>query len=206
MEDRIKTIAGWLAAGSINVFGPPLAGKDTQARKLAELLGGPVIAGGEILRSYPDQTRLKALLSTGELIPTDLYFEILLPYLSRPDFAGKPLFLSAVGRWQGEETTIMKAAADSGHPIKAAIYLEVPEEELRQRLELALRQQDRGQRDDDRLEVLGTRLSEFRSKTLPVVDYYRGQGLLITVDGTRSPEDVSREIVDRLAEQAAGRQ
>ncbi len=205
MDDQIKTISGWLGTGSINVFGRPFCGKDTQGRVLAELLGGELIGGGDILRSHHDPQKIEKVLAEGGIIPSDFYLEIVLPYLSRPEIKQKPLILSSVGRSHGEESIIMKATTDSGHPIKAVIMLQLSEQEVWQRFAQAKTQNDRGNRPDDQSEALKTRLKKFEDKTEPVIDFYRDKGLLIEVDGTLPKSQVTKEIIDSLSKRALGR-
>lgn len=197
-NEQVKTIAKWLGAGSINIFGCPFSGKDTQARKLADTLNGVLVAGGDILRSYHDQALVKQLMSTGDLFPTDLYLQIVLPYLSKPELREKPLILSSIGRLHGEESVIMKATSDSGHPIKAVISLELPEPAVWQRFEEARVDNDRGDRMDDKRDVLVTRLKKFREETMPVIEFYRDKGLLIEIDGTPSREAITDNILNSL--------
>jgi adenylate kinase len=203
MDTQTQTIANWLGTGSINFFGRPFAGKDTQGSKLADLFGGVLIAGGDILRHYPDQAELEQVLAAGGIIPTDLYLKIVLPYLSLPDFQQKPLMLSSVGRLQGEETTIMAATTSSGHPIKAVVLLQLTEDQVWQRFDESMANHDRGERTDDHRQVLANRLNKFRDKTMPVIEFYRRQGLLIEIDGTLAREAVTSEIIKSLAQRAA---
>lgn len=198
MNNQVLAISEWLGVGSINIFGRPFAGKDTQGRKLADLFGGELIAGGDILRSYHDQEKIKQIMSKGELIPTDFYLEIMLPFLSKPELKSKPLILSSVGRLKGEEPIITEATQSSGHPIKAVILLQLAEEDCWNHFEKSKDEHDRGNRPDDKKEVLKTRLHEFQNKTIPVLEYYRDKGLLIEVDGTQSREVVTQEILDSL--------
>ena len=197
-KEVIVKIKAWLGTGSINIFGLPFAGKDTQANKLSELLSAPVIAGGDILRSHEDQAMVKELMSTGELFPTDLYLQIILPYLSQPDFRDKPLILSSVGRWHGEEQVVMGATKAAGHPIKAVICLRLDDNELWQRFEISQAKQSRGTRHDDAKHVIEVRLEEFNDKTMPVIEYYRHLGMLIEVDGHGDPTDVTQRILHQL--------
>ncbi len=202
MNDQVKTILSWLGTGSINVFGRPFAGKDTQGRILADILGGDLIAGGDILRSYPDQEKIEKVMAAGGLIPSDFYLDIMLPFLSRPELKEKPLILSAVGRLKGEETIIMEATETSGHPIKAVVVLQLTNQDVWDRYEESKNQNDRGDRSDDKLETLKNRLQKFEDKTEPVIEFYRSQGLLIEVDGTKPREEVTNEIIDKLYERA----
>jgi adenylate kinase len=199
---KIETIKNWLGSGSINIFGLPFAGKDTVCEKLADLLGGIVIGGGEILRSQKQKDHIADQIDKGALAPTDEYLAIVLPYLSQLHLAHKPLILSSVGRWHGEESSIITAAHDSGHPLKAVVLISITEQEAHKRWALATHLGDRGQRKDDAQGILDTRINEFISKTTPVIDFYRSQGLLIEVDGLQSRSAVLAEVVSKLAEQA----
>jgi adenylate kinase len=203
MDDQIKTVSNWLGRGSINIFGRPFSGKDTQGRILADLFYGAVIGGGDILRSHKDPAEIERVMAGGGIIPSDFYLNLLLPYLSQPEFRDKPLMLSAVGRAHGEEPVIMKAAVDSGHPIMAVVLLKLSEEEVWQRFKIAQVAHDRGDRSDDQFEVLKTRLKKFEEKTVPVIEYYRDKNLLIEIDGTLTREGVTGEIIQSLANRAA---
>lgn len=197
METELEKIKTWLGSGSINLFGRPFAGKDTQGRKLAELFGAPLLGGGDILRGSTIPAHVKKAMHNGELIPTKDYLEIVLPYLSQEKFAGRPLILSSVGRWHGEEAGVLEATAAANHPLRAVILLEASDDVIKQHHKTAETIGDRGHRPDhDKLE---TRLAEFRDKTLPVVDFYRDEGILIEVDAGQSLEAVTSEILAKLA-------
>ncbi len=197
-DTMIPAIINWLQTDSINIFGRPFAGKDTQGRKLAELLGAVLLGGGDILRNSVIPDQLKERMHAGELIPTKDFVDIVLPYLSQPAFAQKPLILSSVGRWQGEEESVLAATKAAGHSIRAVVLLELSEEAVRQRWQQAHHQDQRGQRVDDAAQALELRLKEFRDKTLPVLDFYHERGLLIEVDGNGSVELVESAILTKL--------
>lgn len=188
----------WLDSGSINIFGVPFAGKDTLAHNLSKQLGAPVISGGDILRSHGDQATIKKLMKTGELFPTDYYMRIILPYISQESFVGKPLILSSVGRWSGEEPTIIQACIEAKHPIKAVIHLHVDKEQVWKRFESSQQQQDRSHRHDDAAHILEVRLKEYETKTLPVIEYYKQAGLLIELDGHQKIEDTTASTLEAL--------
>lgn len=196
MENQISTIKSWLGSGSINLFGRPFAGKDTQGRALAELFDAPLLGGGDILRGSVIPAHVKEAMAKGELIPTKDYLEIVLPYLSQDDFAERPLILSSVGRWHGEEAGVLEATAAANHPLRAVVLLSAGETIVRQRWQVSKSKGDRGPRaDDDRLE---TRLAEFRNKTLPVIDFYRDEGILVEIDAEQAPEAITNEILAKL--------
>ncbi len=203
MDDKITKITDWLGAGSINLFGRPFSGKDTQCRELAKIVGGELIAGGDILRSHHDSEQVEKIMATGGIIPSEAYENMVIPYFSRPAFTAKPLILSAVGRSHGEEPIIMKAAEASAHPMKAVIVLQLEEDEVWKRFEAALLEHDRGHRADDHRNVLQTRLHTYQDKTIPAIEFYRHRGLLIEIQGTGSRESVTAEILDALYTRAS---
>lgn len=200
----ISHIRDWLDTGSINIFGRPFAGKDTQGKLLADLFDGALLGGGDILRGSIVPDHIQKMMHTGELIPTKDYINIVLPYLSQPELKAKPLILSSVGRWHGEEPGVMEAAANAGHAVKAVIYLALSEETVRQRWHALAGNDDRGGRHDDTIETLETRLSEYRDKTLAVLDYYRDAGLLIEIDGNQPQLVVHQSILRELSHRALG--
>ena len=179
-----------------------MSGKDTQGIKLAEALDAKFLSSGMIIRAMEAETK-QDLTKTGNLIPTNLFYEWVLPYLERRDLFKSPLVLSSIGRWDGEENQVMSVAAGAGHDIKAVIILNVSEADVEERFRTAQTTQDRGERQDDKdLKVFHNRLQEFRTKTLPVIRHYQSLGLLIEVNGDQSREAVFEEIIDKLYHKA----
>lgn len=198
MNDDILLITAWLESGSINIFGRPFAGKDTQGNRLAKVFSGKVLGGGDILRNSIIPPHVNEVLKRGELIPSQDFVDIVLPYLSNDAFLNHPLILSSVGRWIGEEEGVIAATKASNHELKCVIYLDVTEEEVIKRWKALASHDDRGGRHDDTEEILATRLEEYRNKTLPVLEKYRTLGLLETIDGSNTPDLVYSDIVERL--------
>ncbi len=191
--DHIATIAKWLGTGSINVFGMPFSGKDTQCGRLAELLDAVTFGGGDILRNSKTSEQLQTEINGGKLAPTTEYLSLILPYFQRDEFQGKPLVLSSIGRWAGEEQTVIPAATEADHPIKAAIFLDMPHDEAQARLDVAARD-----RVDDSADILQTRFNEFDTKTQPVLAVYESQNLLITINAVQTPDEVTAAIIEAL--------
>ncbi|MBR3254163.1 nucleoside monophosphate kinase [Candidatus Saccharibacteria bacterium] len=203
MEEKISIVKTWLGTGSINIFGLPMSGKDTQGIKLAESLNAKFLSSGLIIRTKEAETK-QSYSEHGALIPTNVFYEWVLPYFERPDLFKYPLILSSIGRWAGEENEVMSIAASAGHAIKAAILLNISENDVKKRFEVAKTLNDRGERkDDNNIETFHTRLEEFRTKTMPVLEHYRDLGLLIVVNGNQSRETVFNEIVEKLYEKAS---
>ncbi|HUO62035.1 MAG TPA: nucleoside monophosphate kinase [Candidatus Bathyarchaeia archaeon] len=196
--DQLEKIKKWLGTGAINIFGPPYAGKDTHGHELAQLFNAPLLGGGDILRNMELPPEIKEINEAGLLPPSDFYLQTVTPYLSKDEFAGQPLILSSVGRWIGEEQGIIKAAEAAGHPIKAVLYLHLGNDLVHTRFEKSKELGDRGDRADDEAHKLETRLNEFNTKTLPVIDVYRHMDLLIEIDSDASSEEVLKSILARL--------
>ena len=121
MEEKISKIKAWLGTGSINIFGLPMSGKDTQGIRLAEALDAKFLSSGIIIRAAEEEQH-KNYSKNGELAPTNVFFELVLPYFERKDLFEYPLILSSIGRWSGEENQIMSVAAASGHEAAAKEY------------------------------------------------------------------------------------
>lgn len=203
MNDKIHTISSWLGTGSINFFGLPFAGKNTQADRFVNLLGATLIASGDIFRAQKENVELQQIMATGANIPSEMFFDIVLPYFENPALASEPLVLSEVGRKDGEQENILKATAESGHPTKAVVLLTLSEDAVWQRYEASLLADDRGDRPDDgNRDIVATRLEKFKREIIPVIDFYRSRGLLVEVDGALTPDGVTEAIIDALYERA----
>jgi adenylate kinase len=175
-----------------------MSGKDTQGLKLAELLGAKFLSSGLIIRAK-EQEIGQNYTSTGALIPTNIFYEWVLPYFEREDLKASPLILSSIGRWSGEESEVMSVAKNSGHDLKAVVLLNISEADVEARFEAAKILGDRGDRsDDENLTIFRTRLTEFREKTLPVLEHYKDLGLLVIVNGDQPRDAVTSELVEKL--------
>lgn len=204
MEDtdsKLETIKTWLGAGSVNIFGRQYSGKDTQCGNLMHDFSGAMFSGGDILRKSAPQHVMEKV-NAGHLSPTEEYRAIVTPYFSKTEFAGKPLFLSTVGRMKGEEETILRAAQESGHAIKAVIVLHIDESIVWQRFEASKGTDTREVRADDDSEALERRLAIYNDSTMAVIDAYRALGLVIDINGSQPPATVHTAIIDALYEKA----
>lgn len=180
-----------------------MSGKDTQGIKLAEALNAKFLSSGIIIRAMEAQTQ-NSYSNAGNLIPTNLFYEWVLPYFERRDLFKYPLILSSIGRWQGEEEQVMSVAAGSGHEIKAVIILNISEASVEERFRNVQFLQDRGNREDDKdISIFRNRLQEFRTKTIPVLKHYKTLGLLIEVNGNQTREAVFAEIINKLYQKSA---
>ena len=179
-----------------------MSGKDTVGVRLAEAVGGKFLSSGLIIRANEGLTR-QHYTEKGELTPTDVFFDWVLPYFDKPELKDYPLILSSIGRWAGEEDTVMERAAASGHPIKVAAIMNVSEADVMERWQKAASLKDRGTRyDDEKPEVFQKRLEEFRTKTAPVLLHYRVMGLLVDVNADAERDAVFANLINKLYEYA----
>ena len=198
LSEKLVKIKNWLGTGSLNIFGLPMSGKDTVGMRLAEDLQAKFLSSGIIIRAY-EAEQDEDMTGSGKLIPTNTFYDIILPYFSREELRNDSLVLSSVGRWSGEEDKIMEAAKAGGHEIKAVVLLDLTEEEVKNRFEAAKILNDRGERaDDSNIEVFETRLAEFREKTMPVLNHYDELKMLVKVPASGSRDEVYTNVIDRL--------
>ena len=200
LNEKLEKIKSWLGTGSLNIFGLPMSGKDTVGMRLAEDRQAKFLSSGIIIRAYEAEQN-EDMTGSGKLIPTNTFYDIILPYFSREELHNDSLVLSSVGRWSGEEDKIMEAAKAGGHEIKAVVLLDLTEEEVKNRFEAAKELNDRGERADDaNIEVFETRLAEFREKTMPVLNHYDELKMLVKVPASGSRDEVYVNVIDRLIE------
>ena len=198
--DKLAKIKAWLGTGSLNVFGLPMSGKDTVGERLAKDLGAKFLSSGIIIRAFEAEQN-QNMTGSAQLIPTNTFYDIILPYFSREEMKNDSLILSSVGRWAGEEDKIMEAAKNGGHEIKAVVLLDLTETDVKNRFEAAKELNDRGERADDAsLGIFETRIREFNKKTVPVLNHYDELKLLIRVPADGSRDEVYSSVVDKLVE------
>ncbi len=204
------------------LFGPPGAGKGTQAERLRKDFELPYIATGDMLRSnVKEQTDLgkqaKAYMDAGDLVPDELILAMAGDRLSQDD-AQDGFILDGFPRTIEQAQALDAQLSELGRRVTAALLIDVPDEEVIRRLSgrrmcvksghsyhvefdppkhEGVCDQDGSrlvQRDDDKPEVIENRLRVYHEKTKPLVDYYDKLGLMRRIDGTREPADVHGHI------------
>lgn len=209
------------------LVGPPGAGKGTQAARLVKDFGLPFIATGDILRqNVADGTALgaqaKEYMDKGELLPDDLIVDLIMDRLQQDD-AKEGFILDGFPRTVPQAEALDAAMAEADRKLTAVIVIEVPDEDLIERLSGRRVNPTTGrtyhikfdppkhegvddvdgtkliQRDDDKPETIANRLKVYHDQTAPVIGYYESegaaqQGLVRRIDGTREPDEVYRHI------------
>lgn len=181
------------------LLGPPGAGKGTQAEILVNAYGIPQLSTGVILRSAmeaqtPIGLEAKAIMDRGDLVSDAVVNGIVSERLDAEDC--KPGFiLDGFPRTIAQAEALDRMMADKGIALDAVIELKADADELVRRV--IQRSKDSG-RADDNPEVIRKRLEVYESSTAPLVDYYGRQGLVKTVDGMSSVEQVTADIKSAL--------
>jgi adenylate kinase len=213
------------------LLGGPGAGKGTQAPVLAERLGLFHLATGDMFRAAvragtPIGLEAKTHMDRGELVPDDVTIRMLLERLGQPDAAGG-VILDGFPRTEAQARALDTALAASDRSVEAAPYIEIPEEEMLRRLSGRWICRANGhpyhmvynppkvdgvcdedgsplyQRDDDKAEVVRARLDAQLPPFYAVVDHYRRAGILRPVDGAKTIDEVSAELLAVLSTPAA---
>jgi adenylate kinase len=204
------------------LFGPPGAGKGTQAERLRNDFQLAYISTGDMLRAnVKDGTELgreaKQFMDAGKLVPDELIVRMAADRLQEPDTLDG-FILDGFPRTTEQAKALEKLLSDVGRRITAVILIDVPDGEVIKRLSgrricvkaghnyhvefdppkrEGICDQDGSrliQRDDDKPEVIEQRLETYHAETEPVIEYYDDQGLMRRVDGTRSAPEVHDHI------------
>jgi len=189
------------------LIAPPGSGKGTQARRLAERYHIEHISTGELLRQQvaagtPLGEQAREYLDRGDLVPDQMISDIVLAAVVEADHRGGFL-LDGYPRNLAQAEQAQRWAASNGVAIDGAIYLDVSRDELLRRL---LGRGDepvkvgKGARTDDNEATIRHRLAVYDAQTQPLIDYYRGRGLLLAINGEQSVDQVTTDIVGQLSQ------
>ena len=181
------------------LVGPPGSGKGTQGERLAKRLGIEHIAAGDLLREEvradtPLGSKVRGYLEHGELVPDELVIDLLMPRVLAAARNGGYL-LDGFPRSVGQAREARRLADEEGFSADAVIYLDAPRDELVNRILARAKVEGRS---DDTPEVIRHRLGVFDEATAPLIDYYRGRGLLRVVDASRTADEVTAAILAEL--------
>ncbi|MBS1868863.1 MAG: adenylate kinase [Actinobacteria bacterium] len=209
------------------LFGPPGAGKGTQAARLQEDFRLPYVATGDILRAAVKEgtelgQKAKGFMDAGALVPDELLIDLVVDRIGAED-ARDGFILDGFPRTRAQADALAAAFEGLGRRITAVLLFDVPDEELIRRISGRRVSVKTGrvyhvesdppkhegrcdvdgsrlvQRDDDKPEVVKQRLDVYHDQTEPLVSYYDERGLLRRIDGTRSPTEVHDHVRAVLA-------
>jgi len=185
-----------LPSARLLIVGPQGSGKGTQGVRIGEALSIPVISTGDVFRANvkdgtPLGQQVKAIIEAGDLVPDSLTSEIVRDRLAQDD-ADNGFLLDGYPRNLGQVGDLDAFLEGRGESLDAVIELSVPRDESIARL--TQRAIDQG-RTDDTEEVIANRLAIYERETAPILDVYRERGIVDTIDGVGSLD----EIADRIA-------
>ena len=203
-------------------LGPPGSGKGTQAKRLVASHGIPQISTGDLLReAVRDDTPLgreaNGYMTAGNLVPDRLVIALLLERIRRPDCGGG-FILDGFPRTLAQAEALEEALKEKAQPVEVVVNLEIDTGEVVERL-IGRRVCPNGhgewhirfnppkeanrcdrcgdpliQREDDQEESIRTRMEAYSRDTKPLIDYYRNQGLLHTIDALGNLDQVAGKI------------
>ena len=179
------------------LFGPPGAGKGTQAKLLQDEWGLTQLSTGDMLRAAVAAgtelgQRCKAIMDRGDYVPDEVVIGIIAQRLDSPDCARGAVF-DGFPRTTAQADALDRMLAERGSRIDGAIELKVDSEALVGRVAQRSAQTG-GSRGDDTPETLRKRLEVYETNTAPLLDFYRAQGKLQTVDGMAPIPEVAAQI------------
>lgn len=177
------------------LLGPPGAGKGTQGAILADRLGVPQIATGDLLREAvqrgtPLGQQAQQFMDQGLLVPDEIILRLIEEQLATPE-AQQGIVMDGFPRTIGQAEAVDRALRVRGDAVDRVLLFDVPEEELVRRL--VARASAEG-RSDDTPQAIQRRLQVYRQSTAPLVGYYREQGVLTTIDGSGTVETIAERV------------
>lgn len=179
-------------------IGPPGSGKGTQCEQLAARYAIPHLSTGELLRRTKGKSTLGDLVASyidrGCFAPDFLVLPLVMRLLEQDDFLSGCLF-DGFPRTVYQAEFLRDHLSEIGQKVDSVIYLKVDEPDLVDRLQKRSAIEGRA---DDHQEGILQRLEIYQQRTEPVLDFYRVAGLVTEIDGSKSPSDVHKQIVDCL--------
>lgn len=202
---------------NIALFGPPGAGKGTQAKMLVEKFNMVQISTGDLLReAISNETELgmqaKTFMDRGDLVPDEMVNSLLEERLSRKD-CEKGFILDGYPRNVKQAEKLDELLEKIGKDIEKVIALDVPNSEIVERITgrrtskktgkiyhikynppVDEKEEDLVQRSDDTEEAVVKRLENYEKQTAPVLDYYKAKNKVLILDGTKKPEEIAQDL------------
>ena len=207
---------------SIVLFGPPGAGKGTQAQRIMDTTGLPQISTGDMLRAAVSKgtntgIEAKKYMDAGQLVPDEVIINLIKERIKEPDAVNGVMF-------DGFPRTIPQAEALAEiTEVSHVIAIEVPDERIVERICGRFTCANCGsvfhdsfnptkisgvcdncessefkRRADDNADTVMSRLSAYHKQTSPLADWYEAQGIFIRVDGDRGIDNITSDILDAL--------
>lgn len=186
------------------LFGPPAAGKGTQARRLVAARGMVHLSTGDMLRAAraagtPLGKQVAEIMDSGQLVSDDIVIALIDERLPAAAKAGGAIF-DGFPRTLAQAEVLDGALARRDQRIDTVIRLVVDEDKLLARVAERFAAEGRA---DDNPETFSRRLAQYQNQTAPLLPYYEGQGKLHEIDGMATPDAVAAAIAEVLEAVAA---
>jgi adenylate kinase len=208
------------------LLGPPGAGKGTQAKVIAEKYGLVHISSGDLFReNLKNETELGKLaqgyMARGELVPDDVTIAMVRDRISRPD-CKKGALLDGFPRTPAQADALATMLKEFDSKVELVPLIDVPAEELIERLSGRWTCRKEGhvfhqkfnppkkagicdidgselyQRDDDKRETVENRIKVYTAQTAPLIEYYSSRNLLVKIDGQKSIDEVTKDLLTAI--------
>ena len=181
------------------LMGPPGAGKGTQARFVADHFGIPAISTGDIFRANVSQgtplgVEAKRYMDAGDYVPDEITNKMVRNRIDETD-AQPGFLLDGYPRTLAQVEELDGMIAFTGHSLDAVVVLTVDQDEIVQRL---LQRAEVEGRADDTEDVIRKRQEIYSEQTEPLIEVYRGRGILFEVDGMGEVDEVTQRIFETL--------
>lgn len=186
------------------LFGAPGSGKGTQSEKLIDKYGLHHISTGEVLRKHIKEgselgKTADSYISKGQLIPDELMINILRAELEKIIKDSKGVIFDGFPRTIPQAEALELMLKDMGVDLHGVVGLEVPEDELVQRM---LQRGIQTGRADDNLETIKNRLQVYHDQTEPLKEHYTGKGKYMKINGLGSIDDIFSNISSEIEKRA----
>ena len=211
---------------NIVFLGPPGAGKGTQAKILVEKYEIPQVSTGDMLREHRAKgtelgKKAQEYMDKGQLVPDEIILSMVKERLSQPD-CQKGFILDGFPRTVAQAEALDKLLSEMGKKLDFALALIVPDDLLVERLTGRRTCKSCGmmyhikykppkveekcdvcggelyQRPDDNEETVRNRLKVYHEQTAPLIEYYKNKGILREIDGSKSIEEITQQIISIL--------
>ncbi|MDX1651065.1 MAG: adenylate kinase [Brumimicrobium sp.] len=182
------------------LFGPPGAGKGTQSKKLIEKYGLVHLSTGDIFRAnIKGGTKLgvlaKSYIDKGQLVPDEVTIDMLNSVVEEhPEASG--FIFDGFPRTQTQAKALDNLMDSKGTSITAMIALDVPEEELKERLRK--RAEESGRSDDADPKIIANRIDVYKKETAPVKNYYESQEKFYSINGEGDIDEITNRLFDTV--------
>ncbi|MFZ8832345.1 MAG: adenylate kinase [Thermodesulfobacteriaceae bacterium] len=211
---------------NIVFLGPPGAGKGTQAKILVERYEIPQVSTGDMLREHRAKgtelgKKAQEYMDKGQLVPDEIILSMVKERLSQPD-CQKGFILDGFPRTVAQAEALDKLLSEMGKKLDFALALIVPDDLLVERLtgrrtckscgmmyhikykppkvegKCDVCEGELYQRPDDNEETVRNRLKVYHEQTAPLIEYYKNRGILREIDGSKSIEEITQQIISIL--------